>query len=246
MSVVAPKLDEGDLPYPRAVQFPPKAPVFLVEDCEIPNLRQLPCENELPFSGFVDIEGRVHFEVNHWSQTYSKFDRLLWFFRPSFFLNRFRYQIIKNSLLRTERTLLGGVVGSFIATEKKATIFFLGLLPPVSGVSKTQRTQRYDEVRKEALKRLATQLDRFLVWLGADYVETNHCSVPREKMKKIGWFPKALRWKEKIHLLLEGFPVSLSMRSRIYRKDYGSAQLDKESPPITMLGGELIPTGVKG
>ncbi len=204
------------------MQHPPLPPKFLVEDWEIDELGPFPESTKLPFSGFVDVEGRVHFEVNHWAYVRGNkiWDNLYWVFNPDHYLKNLCTRITDESLLKNERQLLGGLTGVFYHKEKYALIYYLGLLPKGRGVPVGH------EERQRAFVNITHQLDRFLVWLGTERVETTPCFIEKTKMAKIGWKIKKLSLKDHLKMLHDGLPISLRKRPRIYEKFYGDAQLD--------------------
>ena len=222
-------------PLPRAIRLPPEAPVFLIEDWELPNLTQIPSGKELPFSGFVDVRGRVHFEVNYWSYLPSKsvLDFMRWAIKPHLYLKDLCLRITEKSLLKGERQLLGGFVGTFHSVSKSAKIYYIGLLPPGVGVPMQH------EIRQKAFDKLVHEMDRLLQWMGADSAETTPCVISEEKMKRIGWSLKPLSWTQHLRMLKHGFPLSVRLKPRIYTKKYGMTQLGSGEDSIISTRGEL-------
>lgn len=217
---------------PRVLQMPPLPPVFLVEDHEIEELVQLPLEgNNLPFTEFIDAEGRIHFEVNHYSYLHLKHlsRYLVWMFRPHRSLQEVAQRIIAKSFLKDERRLLGGMVGVYNPKERKAIIYYAGLLP--CGVE----VPMGDEKRRNAFRDLHIALERFLIWLGAEVVESTPCFVDQKKMRKNGWSVKTLKLKEKIRALRDVFPFWIWRKPRIFKKEFRETKLDRSWPPIITL-----------
>ncbi len=196
-------------------------PAFIIEDWEIPHLIPWPEVNEMPFAGFIDDKGRIHFELNRWAWTpeFNWIKRLRWAFRPHLFLKEFFQRITENSFLKEERFFLAGFTGVFHGKEKKAVIHFLA-----SRHADDPRVPQNHEVRRNIMDRLCREgLDSLLNYLETKVGETSPCVIPVEKMKKISWTVKSLTLLEKIKVFRRGLPVSLRMKPRIFIKSYTQA-----------------------
>ncbi len=206
-------------------------PVFLLEDFEIdqvaPFSPEILATTRMPFAGFIDDQGRTHFELNHWGWTpeFSWRKRLSWALHPDRFLGEFYQRITERSHLKESRCFVAGFAGVFHGPERKGIIHFLGARPRnLGGIPEGH------PIRKEAFQRVAAGIDRLMAWLGADSVETSPCIIPPEKVKKVGWGIKPLTLWKKIRLYREGLPVSIRKTPRIFGKSYKDATGEESVP----------------
>src|SRR5262249_21176854 len=90
--------------------------------------------------------------------------------------------------------------------------------------------------RKAAFSRMCLGLDRLARWLGVELGETTPCFISVKKMETVGWSVKPLSLRERLKLLKDGWPVSLRLTPRIYRKFYTEAQPGEGTQAIIPIG----------
>jgi len=195
-------------------------PAFHVEDFEIDHLVDFPKDLKMPFSGFVDEDGKTHFELNVWGWTpeFSRKKGFIWMLRPNLFLGEFFERITKTSLVKKDRKIVAAMAGMFYGAEKKAVIHYFATRP-----RELNDLPEGHDVRIRGMQILVKHMERLLRWLGAEVGETSPCVIPVEKMRKIGWLVKPLSFIEKIKVFRRGFPVSIRRKARIFIKYLGNA-----------------------
>lgn len=195
-------------------------PAFHVEDFEIDHLVDFPKDLKMPFSGFVDEDGKTHFELNVWGWTpeFSRKKGFIWMLRPDLFLGEFFERITKTSLVKKNRKIVAAMAGMFYGAEKKAVVHYLATRP-----KSLNDLPEGHEARIRGMQIMAVQVDRLLKWLGAAHVETSPCVIPVHKMARIGWSVKPLGLIEKLKVYRQGFPVSIRRTPRIFIKYYPEA-----------------------
>lgn len=195
-------------------------PVFFVEDWEIDQLGDFPQDIKMPFSGFVDEDGKTHFELNVWGWTpeFSRKKAFIWMLRPHLFLGEFFERILKTSVIKKDKKIVAAVAGMYYGQEKKCVIHYLATRP-----QHWNDLPDGHDVRKRGMVIIGAQVDRLMKWLGARVIESSPCVVPVAKMKKVGWQVKPLSFVEKLKVYRQGFPVSIRRTPRIFVKYYETA-----------------------
>lgn len=200
---------------PRAIQFPPLKPIFLLEDWEIPLRSQLPIEDALPYVVLIDDQLRVHFELNNWI---NKFHRPGFkdFMDPDGFYGRIAPQIIEGSLLKDQRRLIGGITGIYYPKGGYSDIHVVGLLPK-------EKLEDMDPIaRRKAFKHMCSRLDDLNVWLGAREMRSGYTVIGRDKMNAVGWEKVDFTNLKQLWIFYKAaFPIWLRRRQGYYVKKLG-------------------------
>jgi hypothetical protein len=199
----------------KQVDRPGMPPAFIIEEEQLGRviLPQFPAGADFSFSLLLDEEGHVHIEFNHCAFDPAKeegllFKRFLWLMRPKNYYERIAPEIIAGSLLKSERTLVGGLVSHYYAKDNEVFLQNWGLL---SVEQKSRKGVHLIEVFHELCRQM--KIDFATTASAVPYVV--------ELAKKFGWERRSdLSRAEQLKLLWSTFPVSLWYREIPLLKDF--------------------------
>jgi hypothetical protein len=172
-----------------------------------------PLSEVMQVSGFMDDQGRIHYEFNHSLFDSSKY--LTWkaVLNPGIFYEALVKEFLGTSLLKDEKRLIAGGHSTYTFSKKENYLMNLVILP------KKLIPDVDPELRRSAIFRFQESFDRMSLRLGAEYERTATLVIPDEKMRALGYQPVRPRGlKERWKRMREFWPMSLRGMQRIYVK----------------------------
>ena len=171
-----------------------------------------PTLDHMPVTGFMDISGEIHYELN----------RAVWHAPP--FWSRARQALSMQSYyMAIPRTicagctqkpldqLMGGGIAHLNRPERLLHLEFLGLR------ARSEIPQVDHALRHEAIFNFQKSYNQLARWLGADRVTTYTAIIPDAKMQALGWKPfKIGSWSTHWTLLKGCAPSSFFAKMRAY------------------------------
>ncbi len=198
---------------PQTITTPDGYTAFIIPDGEFDNLLPPPVNQPMPGTGYMDLNGNVHYELCHTSW---QFPHGFWpKFKIALNMRKFYMSVpgrfCSGCLSKDPSQLLGTGIYNYYPAEKLIELQFLGLKPrsEVPNVS--------PEVRKEAIFRFQRSYNIFAQWLGATRATTYTAIIPDKRMNDLSWRQfKIPTWQEKLAILKSCAPASLFGKLRAY------------------------------
>jgi hypothetical protein len=172
-----------------------------------------PLTEEMQISGFMDDQGKIHYEFNH--SLFDPFKYLNWksFLRPKLFYDGLVREFLGTSLLKDEKRLIAGGHSMFHFGKKENHLLNLMILP------KARIPDVDPQLRKEAIFIFQKSFDRLTLRMGGIEERTATLVIPDARMQALGWRPvKPKSLKERWERMKEFWPISLRKFQRIYVK----------------------------
>jgi hypothetical protein len=172
-----------------------------------------PLTEAMEISGFMDDQGRVHYEFNHSlfnPRKYMNFKSLL---RPRYYYEALVREFLGTSLIKDEKRLISGGHSVFSFVKKENHLMNLMILPRhlISDVD--------PEIRRNAIFIFQKSFDRLTQRMGGECERTATLVIPDERMQALGWVPvKPKNLKERWERMKEFWPLSLRGMQRLYVK----------------------------
>ena len=171
-----------------------------------------PVLDHLPLTGFMDIRGQVHYEIN--ANTYPEFGgmaRLKSCFNPRNHYLAIPSKICAGSEIKAQSELLGGGIAYLNRPLDLLHLHFLGLKPRV------ETPNVPESLRKQAIFMFQKSYNNLGRWFGVRRVTTMTTIIPDAKMQALGWRPAPMdSLKERWTLFKASLPGSLFHRVRFY------------------------------
>lgn len=176
-----------------------------------------PLSEAMSISGFMDIEGNIHFEFNHSTfdpKKYLTFKSLL---QPARYYRALVEEFLQTSVVYHEKRLVSGGHAIYNFETKECHLMNLVILP------RPLCPEMDPEIRKKAIFLFQEAFDQMVVRMGGEVARTATLVIPNERMEALGWnLLKTKGFNEMWTSFREWWPISLRGLQRSYTKQLGN------------------------
>lgn len=184
-----------------------------------------PLTETIFFYGFMNEQGKVHWEINQHNFIPTKYMNFRSLMRPHLFYEALTKEFLNCSLIRNEKRLIAGAHALFNFRTKEAHLLNLVILP------RRLLPDVDPEIRRHAVFICQEVFDFFVARMGGLSARTESLTIPDKKMRALGWAPVKINgFRKRWELFRKWWPISLRGIQRAYVKQFDD--LGRSIPPI--------------